>query len=345
MAAASASETHAVWRGFGRTVLCRAGEGEMKTFSIMTAAVEPLRLVGRRPLATIVWGLLLLAPSLLVMGAMILMLREMAASGAFTAEAMAAAEPGAGPFGDDMAAIMQFQIWSNLAQLAGILSLVVVTAAIIRGVSAGRRREGAFFLRFGMAEFQVAVVGLAVGIGFFLVALVVGLLAAGVGFALWQLIDPWRWLLCVALGLAVCLGLLLLWGRLCLLAPASLRYGTFAFEEGWKLGRGQSWRLLGLWITLLLLALALGVALLIVLAIVALVVGGGLHAADPAAIEAWAAGLPRQPALLIGGAIVLLIPVAWMQGLAQALFTAPFARVVQTLAPPDLPDAPATELH
>ena len=37
-----------------------AWEGRMTSFSIMDAAVEPFRLAGRRPFATIVWGLVLM---------------------------------------------------------------------------------------------------------------------------------------------------------------------------------------------------------------------------------------------------------------------------------------------
>lgn len=314
----------------------------MKTFSIVDAAVEPFRLVGRRPLATIVWGLVMLAPSLLVMGAMIPLFADLAASGAFSPEAMAAAETDDMPFGDDIASMMQFQIWSQLANLVGMLSLVVVTTAIIRAVHAGRKSDRAFFLRIGMTELQVAVVGLAVGIGFFLVAVLAVLLAVGVGFAVWQLGDPWRWLLCVALGIIVFVGLMLLWGRLSLLAPASVRYRTFAFEQGWKLGRGRTWSLLGLWIILLLIAMMVGIAFVTLFLIVMLAVGGGVQATDPEAVEAWIRGLPQQPALLAGMGVVLLIPVAWLQGFSQALFTAPYAYVVQALAGSE--DAPA-ELH
>lgn len=317
----------------------------MKTFSIMDAAVEPFRLVGRRPLATIVWGLVMLAPSLMVIGAMIPLFSEMAASGAFSPEALAAAGSDEMPFGEDMAGFMQFQIWSNLAQLLGLLSLVIVTAAIIRAVQAGRKGDRAFFLRIGMAELQVAVVGLAVGIGFFFIALIAVLLAVGIGFAIWQLGDPWRWLLCIVLGFAVFLGLMLLWGRLSLLAPASIHYRAFAFEEGWKLGRGKTWSLLGLWIILVLIAILVGVAFMILFMIVMLAVGGGVSATDPEAIEAWITGLPQQPALLAGMAAVLLVPVAWLQGFSQTLFTAPYAHVVKALAADEEPAAVVEEFH
>lgn len=315
----------------------------MKRFSITEAAAEPFRLVGRRPLATIVWGLVMLAPSLLVAGAMIPFISELAASGAFSPEALAADDPEDIPFGDDMASMMQFQIWSNLANLVGLVSLVIVTTAIIRAVHAGRKGDRALFLRIGMAEFQVAVVGLAVGVGVFFVAIIATLLAVGVGFAVWQLGDPWRWLFCIALGLAVLVGLLLLWSRLALLAPASVHYRTFAFEQGWKLGRGQTWRLLGLWMILLLIGLAVGIAVMTLFLIVVLVVGGGMQVLDAEAIEAWFNSLPQQPALVAGMVAVLLIPVAWLQGFSQALFTAPFARVVQSLAGSDAPPAAVEE--
>lgn len=315
----------------------------MKRFSITEAAAEPFRLAGRRPLAAIVWGLVMLAPTLLVIGAMIPFISELAASGAFSPEALAADDPEDMPFGDDMAAMMQFQLWSHLANLVGLVSLVIVTTAIIRAVHAGRKGDRALFLRIGMAEFQVAVVGLAVGVGFIFVAIIAVLLAVGIGFAVWQLGDPWRWLFCAALGLAVLVGLLLLWGRLSLLAPASVHYRTFAFEEGWKLGRGQTWRLLGLWIILLLIGIVVGIACMTLFLIVMLAVGGGMQAFDPDAIEAWVNSLPQQPALVAGMVVLLLIPMAWLQGFSQALFTAPFARVVQSLAVSDAPQTTVEE--
>jgi hypothetical protein len=317
----------------------------MKRFSIMDAAVEPFRLVGRRPLATVIWGLVMLAPSLLAFGAMIPLFGGLFAGGLDPA----AFEPGADPeemlFGEDMAAMMQFQLWSNLAQLLGLLSLLLVTTAIIRGVFAGRKSDSAFFLRVGMAELQVAVVGVAIFIGVIFLAILAILLAVGIGFAAWQLGDPWRWLLIIALGVSVFLGLMLLWGRLSLLAPACIHYGTFAFEEGWKLGRGKTWSLFGLGIILFLIAILVGIAFMILFLIVMLAVSGGVSVTDPEAIEAWVEGLPQQPALLVGMGLVLLIPMAWLQGFSQTLFTAPYAHVVRTLATRDEAPAVTEELH
>lgn len=316
----------------------------MKTFSIMDAAVEPFRQAGQRPIATIAWGLVLLAPTLLVIGAMIPFL-----GGMFSGLDHTAFEPGADPeeilFGDNMASMMQFQIWSNLANLVQLLGVVLVTAAIIRAVYAGRKGDGAFFLRVGMAELQVAVVGVAVGIGFFFVAMLAVMLAVGMGFAVWQLGDPWRWLGCTLLGVIVAIGLMLLWGRLSLLAPASIRYKTFAFEEGWKLGRGRTWSLLALGLVLFVMAILLGILCLLLFFVVMLAVSGGVSATDPDAVEAWVMGLPQQPWLLAGLVVVLLIPMAWLQGFSQMLFTAPYAHAVQALAGSGDAEAVAEEFH
>lgn len=317
----------------------------MKTFSVLDAAIEPFRLVGSRPLSTVVWGLVILAPGLMAIGALAPILSELATSGAFSPEALEATDTAAFPVGDDMAAMMQLQLWSNLAQLLGLLTWVVVTAAIIRGVYAGRKSERAFFLRVGVAELQVAVVGLAVGIGFFFVAVFAILLALGIGFAVWQLESPWRLPLCIALGIAVAVGLMLLWGRLSLLAPASVYYKTFAFEEGWKLGRGKTWSLLGLWIILVLIGTVVGIAFMIVALIVIMAAGSGLQVTDPEAIEAWIRSLPQRPFLLTGVAALLLVPLVWLQGFSQALFTAPFAHFVQARAGSEGRRAAVEELH
>lgn len=300
----------------------------MKTFSIGEAIAEPFRQAGRRPVATFVWGLVLLAPSAIVLAAVVPLLVELAASGALDQG------PGAevSLFEDDFAAMMQFQIWSHLGNIAQLFTVLLATTAIIRAVFAGRRGDRAAFLRIGMHELYVAVVGLTIGVGVFIAMIVAVLLAVGVGFALGGVPDPWRILIYVGMGVALFVGFLALWGRLALLAPASLRYDTFAFVEGWRLGRGQTWRLLGLMIVMFLVMIALGIAVTILFMIVAMLVGGGLTVTDPEAVLAWLESLPERPGLLIGLGLVLLVPMAWIHGFCQLLGTAPFARAVLDLA-------------
>ena len=300
----------------------------MKTFSITEAIAEPFRQAGRRPLATTIWGLVLLAPTVLVFASIIPLIGEMAEAGFF--------EPGANtdvsPFEDDFATAMQFQAWSNLANLLQLAGLLLVTTAIIRAVMNGRRGDGIAFLRIGMHELYVAVAGVAIFVGVMIAVVVAVLLAVGIGLALSGLADPWRPLVFVGMGLTLVIGFLALWGRLALIAPASLRYDTFAFVEGWNLGKGQTWRLLGLLILQFLVAMVIGIALLTLIVLVAMVVGGSVAATDPDAVLAWLRGLPEQPALLIGLGVVLLLPLAWVQGFSQLLVTAPFARAVLDLA-------------
>lgn len=302
----------------------------MKTFSIMEAAGEPFRLVARRPLATLAWGLVMLVPVVGTIALMIPMFAEMAAMGAFDPET--ASEPVM--FGEDFAAMMQFQMWSGLLNLVQILSMLLVTTAIVRAVFAGRKGDGAAFLRIGMDEFRVAVVGVAIGVGIYLLTILTVLFAVALGFGFWAVGDPWRWLIYAGLAGAVVIGLLLLWGRLSLLAPASIHHKDFAFVEGWKMGRGQSWRLLGLLVVLILICLLIGVAFLVLAAVVLGIVGGGMAAfSDPDAIEAWFLSLPERPLVLAGAGAILLLPMAWLQGFSQALMTAPYAHVAARLAP------------
>jgi hypothetical protein len=301
----------------------------MKTFSIMEAAGEPFRLVGRRPLATLVWGLVMLLPAVGLMAVFMPMFIEVVT--------LAVENPDADPdmFSGQMAGQMfQFQLWSNLLNLIQLFLMLFVTTAIIRAVFAGKRGDGAAFLRIGMDELRVAVVGIAVCVGTYALMIVAVLLAVAVGFGLWSLPDPWRWLSCVGLGVSVFIGFLLLWGRLSLLAPASIQHQDFAFIEGWKMGRGQSWRLLGLLIVLILICLLMGVVFVVLAALVFAVIGGGMGAfSDPDAIQAWFRSLPERPGLLAGAGAILLLPMAYLQGFSQALMTAPYAYVVARLAP------------
>lgn len=302
----------------------------MKTFSIGEAIAEPFRQAGRRPMAVIGWGLVLLAPTVIALAAMFPLLADMAASGAFDS----GPDADVSPFDDDFAAVVQFQIWSQLANLLQLLAALLVTTAMIRAVFAGRRGDRTGFLRVGMHELYVAVIGVTIFFGMVIAMVSTALLAVAIGMAFRGLPDPWRVLVYVGMGIAYAVGFLALWGRLALLAPASLRYDTFAFVEGWKLGRGQTGRLLGVLILQFLVAIAIGIAFFLLFLIVVALVGGGVAAAtDPDAMLARLETLPDQPALLIGLGLVLLIPMAWIHGFFQLLATAPFARAVLDLEP------------
>ena len=301
----------------------------MKTFSIMEAAGEPFRLAARRPLATLAWGLVMMVPAVGALALMGPLFLEMMAE--VTAHPEMSDDPEA--FQQQFAGMMQMQLWSNLLNILQLASTLLVTTAIIRAVFADRKGDGAAFLRIGADEGRVAVIGVAVGVGAYLLMIVIVLLAVAAGFGLWSAPDPWRWIGWIGLGLGVVVGFLLLWGRLALLAPASIQQKDFAFVEGWKMGKGQTWRLFGLFLVLILICIVLGAAFLLLCALVVAIIGGGLGAfGDPEAIEAWFAALPERPGMLVSAGAILLLPMAYIQGFSQALMTAPYAHVVAKLA-------------
>lgn len=300
----------------------------MTNFSVIEAIAEPFRQAGRRPLATVIWGLVLLAPTALVMAAIVPLFLDFLASGGLEQG------PGAevSPFDDDFAAMMQFQIWSQLANIAQLFTVLLVTTAIIRAVFANRGGDRFAFLRIGMPELHVAVVGVTVGIGMILLIIVVAMLAVAAALAMSGAPDPWRTLIYVGMGVVLAVGCLAVWGRLALLAPASIRYNTFAFVEGWRLGRGQTLRLLGVMILLFLIGVVLAIAVVLLAMIIAMAASGSVGLADPEAFAAWLEGLPGQPALMIGLGLLLLLPMAWLQGFGQLMTTAPFARAASDLS-------------
>lgn len=307
----------------------------MARFSIGTAIGEAFGLIRRRPLAVVVWGLLMVAP--LVAGfALILPMM----GGALTSIAADAADP------DQiqnamMGEIMQVQGVTSLLHLVQLLVTVVVYTAVMRAVV--RPRETSFFsLRLGMDELRVAVVGLAIIVGFYLVALILVLLGVGIGFAVWGLGEPFNWLIIVALCIGLMLAIWLGAARVSLIAPASVLYRSFAFAEGWKLGRGRAGALLGMMLLIVLIVLVLEMLVLgIGAAVVALSAGGmdwaRLHtdlAGDPVA-GVQALFVANWPWVTAGGLIV-----SALYGVLLTLGIAPFASACRQLA---AEAAPATE--
>ncbi|MDO1559702.1 hypothetical protein Q0812_09710 [Brevundimonas sp. 2R-24] len=295
----------------------------MKTFSIGDAALEPFRLAFGRPLSTFVWGLVLLAPLALMGGATVEMFRTMIAH---------ASDP-EGLHEALMAQSLGVQLWAQLAQLLQVVFAAVVSAAMIRAVFAGRGRDRALFLRIGMTELYVLIVLIAVAVGLFVAAVLVGLLLVGLGALMWGLPEGVKIPAYVLMGAAYVVGLLLLWGRLALIAPATVRSKTLAFEPGWKAGRGQTLRLF----LMLLLSWIIGVVVSLivwgVLIGVAVAAGAALGVGDAPSFDAWLEGAMANPALLWGGGGVLLLIVCWMQGLSQLMMVAPYARALQNPTP------------
>jgi hypothetical protein len=310
-----------------------------RRFSIGEAIGEPLRLAFKRPLMTMAWGLLSILPGFITFAAMGPLLIELIQNGDLMANG--------GPAADDFSTFNQFMIfqaWSGLANILGLLAYLLVTTAVIRAVLAGRRRDGAAFVRLSKDEFYVAVIGLAIGVGVTFVVILGGLLVAIFGGIAVGTGEVWSMLAALGLGTALFLAVALIWGRLALIAPVSVMTGELAFAAGWRAGRGQTGRLFLLGLALIGVSILIGIGFLILFVLTAIVFGGGLEAwADEAAVEAWMLAQLENPGLLPGIGAVALIPLSWFQGFSAALWTAPYAVAARGLAPPTAPvgaDAP-----
>lgn len=296
----------------------------MTGFSISAAVAEPFRQAFKRPLATLIWGLVMLLPTIAALAIMWPAMAEIS---------MSSASHSGETWDSEFATMMQFQAGAQLANVLQLVASLFIATAIIRAVFASKKSDRSFFLRAGMDELHVAVVAISIGVGVFIAVFIAILIAVALGAAFWGMPEVTRSMIYIAIGIALFVGFLLLWGRLALLAPASIKYSTFAFVEGWKLGRGQTWRLLGLLLVLVVVAIAVGIVLFILFMVLMLVLGGTMAVAtELSALETWSHDFSAVPLPMIVLGVVMIPVLAWLQGFSTLLFTAPFARVVEDLA-------------
>lgn len=301
----------------------------MARFSIGTAIGAGFGLIRRRPLAIFVWGIVMIAPIVILYG---LVAPTMIA-------AFSTIPEGADPEAFKSALIgpiLQFQAVSALVQLVQLLGIVVVYTAIFRAVI--RPKETRWFsMRLGMDEVRVAVVGLAIAVGLYASLIVILLLGFGIGFGAYSAGGERA-----AIGTAIVLGLAFLiaifWAsaRVSLIAPMSVLDRDFAFARGWKLGRGQAWPLVGMMVLLWLIMMAIYMVVAAIgLAIFAAIatMNGLADMAASGAFETDASGAITQlitrnwPWLGLGG--LFLCAVYWV---FMTLSMAPFASAALQLS-------------
>lgn len=288
-------------------------------FELDRALGAAFDLIGRRPLSVLVWGLLSLAPAFALYAVML------SGDNPWAALVMSAngPDPDVQP---DFDAFMRIQMWSWLSNILQIAASVLAFTAIYRSVlRPGRPGQAGFSLRFGMDEFRVLVVSIVMVIGFFALILAAVALGFGIGAAFWSLGEVWRVVGIVAYGL-VALGVtLVLWARLALILPACVLYRDFAFEAGWRLGRGQTGKLTLMLVLVCLIALGVSLAFMMILFLLAF--GGFALLGGPA----WAWDDPAQlldglrTPLGLGIMMVGVIIVAVFQGVGMVIHGAPFA--------------------
>ena len=289
-------------------------------FSISEALASGFRLTRRRPLRVWIWGMASVAPSLLV-GALMLRL-----FGAMALTDMTTDEPSALIVGQ----MVQFQALAGLPNILQMLIWGAVTAAIFRAVLFPERADRFAGLKIGMDEVRVAVVGLALIVGFYVAAIVIALIAFAVGAGLWFVSEA----AAVAVGLLVAVAAgLAVWGvilRACLIMPASVAIGDFAFVQGWRLSKGQVLRLLGLSLAIVAVVLAIELALLAIIA-VALFLAAGLNIFSLVAVLEQGPPPTIDWGVLIPWALAAFVPLSWLQGFLNTVMMAPYAEACRSL--------------
>lgn len=314
----------------------------MAGFSIGEAVGAGFGLIKRRPLSVFVWGLLTILPAAASMGVMLPMMESMIDT---------VAQAGTGTGTDAGSTIMPDGMMAQMMQLQGVMAPlnalrfvlgVVVYTAIVRAVV--RPKESRYFsLRLSMDEVRVFVVSLALIVGVIVGMVLLSLLGVAVGAGLWQIVGPAQGLVTALLVIGCILAALLLGGRLSLLVPATVRFRTFAFAEGWTLGKGRSWSLVGVIVLLVLIIIGLEI---VVGGLLAGVILGVLGASgfDPQTVVNGdnpfesLQGLARANWPLLAAGIVVG---AMLYGMLAAILTAPFASVVRQLS--DAEVAPVTD--
>ncbi len=288
------------------------------SFSFRDALNAPFVLIRRRPLTVFVWGVLMTV----LIGALYAVFLPVFANV---------------PLGDDAAAsqaymsqMMAMSAASNGLSLLMYLVMLVVFNAAGRATLAPGTRDRFLFMRLGMDEVRVAVTIVAIFIGWYVALIILIVIGVVLGIALWPVSEFAAVISVLLYGLAVVILALLGWARVCLIAPATLVLGRFAFEEGWTIAKGQVLKLVGLNLAIWLIYM---LAYIVLAAIVALILIGGFMGQGlswPEHIDRLQDLMPVvRPMLIPLAATVPIFTFAY--GAYIALVAAPFVRTARQL--------------
>jgi hypothetical protein len=282
------------------------------SFSIGRALSDGLGLIIKKPVAILVWGVVLILPT--IIGLM-----------AFAPMMQAAADPAT----VDWDMMLQAQGWSGLSNVAGILACAVVGAAVIRVVLKPAR--GALGgLRLGLEEFYYILVQVVIVIGVCLAVMLVLALAGALAMAARSLPDGIRIAIWIILGVVATLFSLWMWARTGLISVATVERRELAFEAGWAATRGQTVRLIIMGLISWILSCVVFGLIMVVAFLPLMLMGVTANWSDwETAIPDWSA-LPIS-AWIAGGA--LLVGVILGSGAMAAIAYAPWASAWRQLRP------------
>lgn len=311
----------------------------MARFSVSGAATAGFGVIGRAPLAVLVWGLVILVtlvgPMVGLMWTLVPQFVELIKT--MPQPGSATATTGADPA--MLARMMQMQASmmgvNAISWLGGAVVKGVVVGAVFRAVLQPDQKRWAY-LRLGKSELWLALVTLVQGVlfmmAYFAVAiggLILGMIVYLAGAAMGDGGKLVAGFLIVLVVLAA--AGLLIWGvlRLSMAGPMSFAEGEFRLFESWAFTRGQSGRLLGMALLLALIVIALELVLYAVLGVAAFGSWQGIRATVEALRgqppEAWLRAFWKLAA--IGGVVL-----SFVGAFAMTLIYAPWAKAYQELA-------------
>jgi hypothetical protein len=308
----------------------------MADISVGAAVGAGFGLIGRKPLAVLLWGAIQVA----FLAALIAMFGPIY----FDILKQAAQQAQAGGSAPDPSAMMpRMMLMQGVGYLFNLLSLLinsVLYCAVFRAVL--HPEQSAFgYLRLGAAELFLIILtvagSIALGVGLLIaiipVAIIIGLLVATHLVIVAVLVG-------VIAGLALFVGLIYVALRFSLVGPMMVEDGKFHLFESWTLTRGKAGSLFLVGLCLMGVLLAAEFAIYILLFAVGAAVLG-LAAGGFGALPAFFSQPPGvilfklSPILVI--LLVLGVPLA---GCAMAVVSAPWARAFRDLVPAsDLSDA------
>lgn len=297
----------------------------MKRFSIGRAITDGFELVGRKPLAVFVWGVLLAVPYAL-MAPLYVSMADAIPWGSTDSEAASEMI-----FGE----MMRFQALSNLVSVIQLVLGVIVSAAVLRAMLWPNRAR-AFYLRAGLHEVRLAVVWIGSFIGLFIIVLILGLILIVLGVAASQpghgAAAAMPAMIIIVMAPAMILGL----AMISLMPAATMDTADFGFVAGWKAAWASWGRLCGLLVALLLILIVVQLLVMAVMAgILAIAWSIGLLGDVGAAFkdpQSWAIDGGKVAGLVA----LFFVPVAVVSGVLQVLMIAPFAsawRQIRASAP------------
>jgi len=302
----------------------------MAEFSVSAAAGAGFKLIGRRPVSVIFWGifyvLIGVIPIFALMGPYFLSVSDMMRQ--------IAQHPDTPP-SPEMFNSMRSQMFL-LNPAINLLSLAVRTvlcAAVFRAVLEPRK-SGFAYLRLGMQEIWIFLVTLVeiilIVIGMIAAILLTVVIAGVIGSAVSK---PAGVLTGVILGLIVAVGLIWVLLRLSMATPMSFADREFRLFESWRVTRGHAGQLFLLALLMMVIGIGLEMVILAILGVAAFAFMGPMLVNHDALMNFFR----QDPQVWMRAAapffVAWAVVMALLIGPVMAIFIAPWAAAYRMLRP------------